>query len=625
MYSESIDGLLNLLKEYKEKGEIYKYLDTGRKIIELSPTYSTYLNLDKEISSLDISKLDISPLKRIKIALLSSFTINPVGAYLNVESIRIGLFPEVYIGSFNQYQQEILDNNSQLYKFQPEITFLSFQLHSLLPEIDNYTLRKKEDITEIIKKIRILLDIFKKNINSLLIIHNFAIPSYLPVKISQDNYSLKEWYNELNYQLAQIYEGDGQIYVLDYDHLTSIFGKMRVTNPKMHYFASMEISESFLPIVVNKYMGYIKNLKGLSRKCIVLDLDNTLWGGIVGEDKIDEIKLGPTFPGNEYYEFQKLLLYLFNRGIILAINSKNNYEDSIQVIRNHPGMILKEKHFASIQINWLDKVTNMKTIAQKLNIGLDSMIFIDDNPVEREFMKKMLPEVLTVNLPKDPALYKTTIEELNDFEIISITEEDLKRGEMYSRQRQRNEFKESTASLEEFLKGLKMQLIIRGSNRSKINLSRVAQLTQRTNQFNFTTKRYTEADLKRFLDMESYRIYTLQVIDIFGDEGLVGVIIIKINLDIWEIDTFLMSCRVLGRNIETSFLDNIVHEAKEENISTIKGVYIPTKKNVMVKNFYLDYGFELMEETDGQTTFQLDVKSKDIRIPDWINLKLEVE
>jgi len=623
MTLESIETLFKSAKEYEEKGEIYKYLETVQKIIELSPSYSNYLNIGKGISSLDFSNLDIPHHKRVKIALLSSFTVTPVAAYLNVESIRIGLFPEVYIGGFNQYQQEILDKNSKLYNFQPEITFLSFQIYSLLPEIDNYTLRKKGEIARIIKRITGLIDAFKKNTNSLLIVHNFEIPSYIPLKINKDNYSLKEWYNELNYKLAQVYENDSQIYILDYDHLTAIFGKLRTTNPKMHYLASMEISESFLPMVINKYMGYIKALKGLSKKCIVLDLDNTLWGGIVGENGMNELRLSSTFPGNEYYEFQKLLLHLFNRGIILAINSRNNYENSMEVIRNHPFMILREKHFASIQINWLDKVTNMKTIAQELNIGLDSMVFIDDNPVERELMKEMLPEVLTVDLPRDAALYKTTIENLNDFEILSITEEDLKRGEIYSAQRLRKEFEKSSASVEKFLKGLKMQLIVKSSNKTKINLPRVAQLTQRTNQFNLTTKRYKESDLTRFLDLKSYRIYTLQVIDKFGDNGLVGVAIIKTNSNMWEIDTLLMSCRVLGRTIETLFLDYIVQEAKKENITIIKGEYIPTKKNVLVKNFYLDYGFKLIEETDEHVKFQLDVKSKRIKFPAWIKFKTE--
>ena len=338
-------------------------------------------------------------------------------------------------------------------------------------------------------------------------------------------------------------------------------------------------------------LSYVKAFLGKSKKCIVLDLDNTLWGGVVGEDGLDGIKLGSTPPGNAFVEFQKRLLALHQRGIILAINSKNNFDDAMHVIKNHPSMILREDHFASIKINWIDKVSNLKEIATELNIGLDSMVFFDDDPINREFVKMNIPQVHTVDIDDDPAMYAQILMQLNEFDLLQITEDDSKRGSMYLEEKNRKNLMEST-TLDDFLKQLEIKTKIKKVD--QFSLPRISQLSLKTNQFNLTTKRYQEEDILKFSQDEKILVYGAEVKDKFGDNGITGVYIIKKhNNEEWFIDTFLLSCRVIGRRIEDALMANILKQAKQEGVKRVKAQFIPTQKNHPASNFLPSYGFTL--------------------------------
>lgn len=277
------------------------------------------------------------------------------------------------------------------------------------------------------------------------------------------------------------------------EKINSKFGENNVFDFNYYYSGDVKIAFNFLPYLAKELFGYIKPILGLNRKCVVLDLDNTLWGGVIGEDGFDKIKLGQDAKGKAFVEFQKTLLALYQRGIILAINSKNNPEDALQVIKEHPNMILKEEHFAAMRINWNDKVSNMKEISNELNIGLDSMVFFDDDPINREIMKQAIPEVQTIDLPKNPATYVSILHSMNDFHVLKITDEDKKRGKMYFQQRKRNEFKSEVTNLEEYLKNMKISINVKKGN--KFTIPRISQLTLKTNQFNLTTNRYQEEEL----------------------------------------------------------------------------------------------------------------------------------
>ncbi|NHJ40161.1 MAG: HAD-IIIC family phosphatase, partial [Asgard group archaeon] len=406
-----------------------------------------------------------------------------------------------------------------------------------------------------------------------------------------------------------------------FDELAAKFGKDDYINYPMYYRGALLLSENFLPKLSYALLGYIRALKGKNSKCIVLDLDNTLWGGIIGEDGLDGIKLNINYPGNEFVDFQRSLLSLYNRGIILAVNSKNNEADAMEVFNKHPYMQLKDSHLASYRINWHDKVQNMIELAKEINIGLDSMVFFDDNPVERARIKESVQEVKVVDLPKSSALYKKVLEDLNYFDTFSLTKEDLTRGEKYYQKRKRDEIRQQVQSIDDFIKTLELIAIMKQAD--DFALPRVTSLINRTNQFNLTTKRYNEKEVQEMAkNTKDFNLYTLEVKDKFGEEGIVGVSLIrKETSKLWTIDTFLMSCRVIGRKIETAFLYKIINDAIKTKVEEIKAEFIPTKKNPLVKDFYQEHGFELIEESeDGSTKWCFKLK-KPIPYPKYLTVE----
>jgi len=599
-------------------------------MVRREPTYLNYWNAYRRIQRIDLSKLSISEEKRIRIALLSSFTIEPLAMYLDIESRLIGLYPEIYIGPFNQYPQEILDDHSGLYKFDPDIIIIAVHAEALLEEnfLPKFTLlskeEKKQHQDEIINHLRGLLSKLVLKTKALILLNNFMVPWFSPLGILDNKVEmgLKSFFQELNQMLADLYRADRQIYVVDLDSLASKHGKIRSLNYEMYYRGAFFFSESFLPVVAEEYMSYVKALKNLMRKCIVLDLDNVLWGGILGEDGFNGIKLGGDPIGKAYMDFQRLLLSYYNRGIILAINSKNNFDEAIKVIREHPNMILREKNFASMRINWQDKVENMLELSSELNIGLDSMVFIDDSPQERERMKQALPEVLVVDLPPSPFRYCEALQNINDFNTLVLSEEDKRRGEMYYARRKRKQLMKSKSTLEEFLKSLDMTVEIKRADESTI--PRITSLINRTNQFNLTTRRYTQAEVEEMnRQSDKFQIYSLRVKDKFGDEGIVGVAIIRKDGKNWIIDSFLMSCRVIGRRIETAFLAKIIDDAKKNGVSYLIGEYIPTKKNKPARSFYKDHGFEKIQENENLAKWRLNLETSKINVPEWVKIRNE--
>ncbi|NHI95070.1 MAG: HAD-IIIC family phosphatase [Candidatus Lokiarchaeota archaeon] len=607
--------------------DINKKIKEIIKVVEEKPTNVNYLGSYKKIKKIDFSKIEIPKELQIKIALLSSSTIEPLDIYLDIECRMVGLFPDIYIGGFNLFRQEIFDSNSNYYKFEPEITILAVQLDDYIENLDGSFIdlsldEKQEYIEKVLKEIESLVNEYKKHSSSLLLINNFIEPinSSYGIIDNKENMGLREFYQIINQKLINRYKVDKKIYIFDLNKVASSFGIHNITNYKTYYMASMHFSTTFMPYLVKEYITYIKASRGMTKKCIVLDLDNTLWGGIIGEDGIEGIKLDTSFPGNQFVDFQKILLNLNKRGVILAINSKNNYQDAIEVIRNHPAMILKEKNFASIKINWEDKAKNLVEISKEIGIGLDSIVFFDDNPVERELVKQALPEVLVIDLPSSPSLFKQTLENLNIFDQLSLTEEDKKRSEMYHARKERKNLEKSAINIEDYLKNLDILLIIKEWD--DFSLPRISNLILKTNQFNLTTKRYTSKEIQDICIDSSYKIYYLHVKDRFGDEGIVGVAIIKRVDKIWEIDSLLMSCRVIGRKIEIAFLYKIIEDAKKEYIETIKGTYIRSKKNDLVSNFYKNVGFRLIQEDERHSEWVLKVKESKIIKPEFINFEV---
>ena len=598
------------------------------RMVRRDPTYVNYWHAYRQIQNLDLKTLPIADEKRIRIALLSSFTIEPLAAYLDIGARLIDLSSEIYVGPFNQYSQEILSDNSTLYRSDPDMIILVVHAESLLDRnflpsfVGLSASEKTTNQTEIIDHLSVLLSKLAAKSRALILVNNFIVPQFSPLGIldNKADMGLREFIQRLNRMLADLYRTSRQVYVVDLERLASGHGKGRCLDPKMYYRGACLFSESFLPVVAEEYLVYAKALKGLVRKCIVLDLDNVLWGGILGEDGPAGIKLGGDPTGNAYLDFQRLLLSYCNRGIILAINSKNNYDEAISVIREHPSVILRENHFASLKINWEDKVENMIAISDELDIGLDSMVFVDDSVQERERVRRALPQVLVVDLSASPFEYCQSLQAVGDFNALVLSDEDKARGEMYYARRKRRQLMRTAGSLEEFLVSLDMVVEIKNADR--FSIPRITSLVSRTNQFNLTTRRYGQSEIEEMNNSrEKFLIYALSVTDRFGDEGIVGVAIVRKEEPVWVIDSFLMSCRVIGRKIETALLARLVEDAQKGGVSYLVGEYIPSGKNEPARPFYEIHGFTMIQEDKRFVRWRLDLKTSTVKTPGWVKIK----
>ncbi|MCR3757781.1 HAD family hydrolase [Clostridium felsineum] len=563
--------------------------------------------------------------KNIKIAYLPSSTLRGVKETLGVMCDSIGVKSEIYVSEYNQYTQQILDSSSELYKIKPDIVIIAVDLETVLGDdyfrsftMEDFQRQKLKD--KILKEVKNFVNIIRTSLNCSIILHNFEVPYYSPMGIleSKQEFGFLEMVEEINHNLRKEFKAVDRVYVFDYDKFLSKLGKNSERDYKMYYLGDMKLDMKYVPDLCIEYMNYIKPTLSIIKKCLVLDLDDTLWGGVVGEDGIEGIKLGPTGQGKPFYEFQKFIKLLFEKGVILAVNSKNNYEDAIEVIRNHPYMILGEENFADLEINWNDKASNIRTIAKKLNIGTDSIVFLDDDKLNCEIVKESLKEVKVVNMPKDPALYlKTIIDISSEFNVLYLTDEDRKKGLMYAENRKRQELKEEIQSIDEYLKALNMCVEIKVDD--EFNIARIAQLTQKTNQFNMTTKRYFEEDIKKFMLEDNYSVLAIAVKDKFGDNGIAGVCIIKKENDVWYIDTLLLSCRVMGRKIEYAIMNYIEKSAYKKSVKTIKAVYIPTKKNIPVKSLYEDMGFKCVKEEEKIKFYEKSTQNA-VKKPEFIDI-----
>ncbi len=504
-------------------------------------------------------------------AFLGSFTIDPLVDFVTVEAAACSIGLQAYTAPYGQVSQEILNPQSGLYAFSPDVTVL-------IAEADKLAKEPVAAADEIIA----LAQAFRQNTSGLLVVATFMMSPDWHLHLLPSERQLK--LDKANQRLWETFRDDPRVQICDLDELAAYYGYANAISPEMMAMARIPFPEGFLALLAKKLISHLKVRTGLIRKCLVLDCDNTLWGGIIGEDGMNGIVLGPDWPGREFVDFQKAIFELYEQGVILAINSKNNEADVIQVLREHPHMILKEEHFASVCVNWNPKPDNMKKLADEINIGLDTMVFVDDNPAERELMCQMLPEVEVLELPANPALYAKTLRETNFFAKASLTEEDKKRGQMYAAQRQRNQLQESAATLEDYLKSLEMICSIRPAQEKDVK--RAAQLTQRTNQFNLTTRRYTEENIRHMFESPEWNVYVLGLKDKFGDNGTVGLALVQKQGKQWRIDTFLMSCRIIGRQAEDALVDRICCDAISASAGGLEAEYIKTPKNALVMDFW---------------------------------------
>ncbi len=565
-------------------------------------------------------------LVRCRVALLRSFTVEPAVPLLQAAAIAQGIHVEIYLSDFNTYAQEILNPNSNLYKFQPDLVFLAVQTRDIAPALwEGFAALNQQECREAIEQVKSslvsLLEVFQKNSQAHLVVHTLEKPPVLSQGVLdlQLEVSQGEAIAEINQSLYQTALRQTGTYLLDYDGLISRYGRARWYDESKWLTMRMPIAADCLIHLANEWLRFLLPLTGHVCKCLVVDLDNTLWGGVIGEDGITGIALGKEYPGAAFRQFQRAILDLYQRGVILAICSKNNQAEALEVLQNHPEMVLRPEHFAAMRINWTDKAQNLREIAAELNIGIDSLAFVDDNPAEREWVKRELPEVTVIDLPVDPLGYSGALRQSPVFERLTLSSEDSQRGQYYAAQRRRKELEKSATSLEEFYHSLQMQLDV--SPVKEATLPRTAQLTQKTNQFNLTTKRRTEQEIADLMSRPDWQVYTFGLRDRFGDNGIVGIVIGHQEGETFEIDTFLMSCRVIGRTVETAMLSVVMEQARQSEATQVVGWYLPTKKNPPAKDFYPGHGFSCLQKEGDAALWSKELSSGTIDIPTWIEVQ----
>ncbi|HVH68738.1 MAG TPA: HAD-IIIC family phosphatase [Gemmatimonadales bacterium] len=566
------------------------------------------------------------PLTPIKVALLSSFSIEFAEPALVAQGFLNGLAVKIYRPGFSQFRQQILDSTSGLYAFEPNVVILAVEGSDWAPTLyrgfsDGSEVQMEACVGQVLEEGRALLTTLRRHSGATVLVHNFALPQWLELGILDGHVDRGQagWVRQVNDGLAAVCRETTGVYVVDYAGLVARVGATSWYDERMRLYARAPIAAGRLGQLAGEHMKYCRALLGLSKKCVVVDLDNTLWGGVLGEDGPHGIRLGSEYPGNAYVTFQQELLNLTRRGVILAIASKNNPADVDEVFARNRNMVLKREHFSSLQIHWGPKSESVRAIARQLNIGLEHMVFVDDNPVECEEVASALPMVRTICLPRQPEAYVTALLEEGLFDTLALSAEDLRRGDLYRQRDQAEALRAASGSLEEFYRSLKMEVTI--APVTMASLARAAQLTQKTNQFNVTTLRYAEADLRTRMRAPEWVLATVGVRDRFGDNGIVGVLMASPNDGALEIDTLLLSCRVIGRCVETAMLAFLCGEAARRGLREVRGRIVPTSKNPPVRDLFAQHGFERVAERDsGETSWSLPLARGGVMWPAWMKV-----
>lgn len=589
--------------------------------VRQNPTYTNHCRALERLRAVDYNP----PGTAQRVAILSNFTVEPVVTCLTVQAYANTLPLELYTAPYNEQAREILDESSELHRFGPDVVVVLLTPEAAIPGVtgepwqDSATRRQLvqqglEDFTGLVAGLR-------ARSSASILIANFSLHETSPLGVLdwQEPFGIRRAVEEFNHNLVDWAQGQERIYIFDLAGLSATFGGERAFDPKMRLLADQPFATAFLPRVAKELVRYLQATTGPSRKCLVLDLDNTLWGGILGEDGLDKLQLGGDAVGESYRQFQRAILMLHSRGILLALCSRNDESEAMSAIESHPAMILRPEHFAAERINWGDKVSNIESLAEELNIGLDSLVFIDDDPFERQNVRERLPDVLVVDLPSDPVSYRGTLLELSVFDKLQVTNEDRERGRMYQERRSFERLRAEATSLDEYLNSLGMEVTAvpaEGPART-----RLFQLLHKTNQFNLTTRRYTEAEFDKLVQAENSRVFGINVRDRLGDSGIVGLMILKLSSAASEIDTFLMSCRVLGRNVETGILSYAVNLSRASGAKRLRGCYIPTPKNGMVRDLYERHGFTLIGHEEEAEVWEAELTEFELAAPAWAQVR----
>jgi len=535
----------------------------------------------------------------LKIAILRTYTTELLAPHWSCESLLQGFELTLYQAPYGALLQE-LQPGAGLLEFTPEVTYLFLRWEDLHPRLAGPVTALPDRAAvqaEALEYLTNLLAAFREKLPGLLVLT--LLPRMTPPELGMFDAMAEDsetiFFSDLKRGIARrLRDGLPSVYFNDLDEVAADLGRAQCFDARLWHTARFPFSVAGAQAVVARLMSYPVLLKCPRVKCLVLDADNTLWGGIIGEDGMEGIRLGPDYPGSAYLAFQRRLLALQGRGLLLALCSKNNQADVLEVLRAHPHQLLREEHFAATRVNWEPKPVNLQAIAQELNIGLDALLFVDDSDFECEVVRRQCPGVMVVQAPGTPLELPECLDGIPQLEVLQLTDEDRRRATLYAGRRKDQQLKATAVSLDDYLASLEMVMHVGLDDHRQA--ARIAQLTQKTNQFNLTTRRYTEADIIRCMDDPNWLVAHFRLADIFGDHGLVGVALIRLEGETAEVDTLLMSCRIIGRGAETAFLAHLLGHLAQRGIRSVRGYYYPTAKNVMVNSFWPQHGFTAIDE-----------------------------
>ena len=576
----------------------------------------------RELKALAAKELDTPS---VKVALLGDTATQLLVTSVKGEAAARNMALDIYEGEYNQVDRQLLDPTSDLYQFDASIVIVFQSTHKLCEYHSLLTVEKQEQVAE--ERLSFLASVCENPVlaDKKIIYFNYpeiedtVFGSYANKVDSSFSFQIRK----LNYELMLLSKQYPNLFICDIVGLQNLFGRQFMYSPNVYMSTEMVLSVNALPYVASRVVDIIGAIRGQFKKCLILDLDNTVWGGVIGDDGLEGIELGHGLGiGKAFTEFQMWVKKLKQRGIIICVASKNNEETAKEPFEKHPDMVLTLDDIAVFMANWETKVDNIRAIQGILNISFDSMVFLDDNPFERNIVRENIPCITVPELPEDPGKYLEYLYSLNLFETASYSNADKDRTKQYQVEAKRVSLAKTFTNEADFLKSLDMISTVTGF--TKFNTPRVAQLSQRSNQFNLRTVRYTEADITSMAENPDIIDLSFTLEDKFGDNGLIAVVIMKkLDEETLFIDTWFMSCRVLKRGMENFTLNTMVECAKKKGFKRIIGEYLPTSKNKMVEQHYPNLGFAPSNESSEGSRFVLDVDSYQPR--ECYIIKKEVE
>ena len=550
----------------------------------------------------------LNPLTPFRLAVLSNSTIDLIVPALVASAARHGIALEVIQPSYDQVAQEALTPDSKVNRSNPDAVLFALDYRALPLKLSLGDAEvSSATVQGVIGYLQALRNGIKTNSNAVCIFQTIAPPvetlfGSLDRALSG---TLRSVIDGINRELAEFVLGSGDV-LLDVAGLAETVGLADWHNTQLWNLGKFSFSDELVPLYADHVSRTVAAIRGKSRKVLILDLDNTVWGGVIGDDGLEGIQVAQgDARGEAHLAVQRLALDLRQRGIVLAVCSKNTDEVAREPFENHPEMLLKLEHIAVFQANWNDKATNIQAIAEELSLGLDAMVFLDDNPVERGLVRKLLPQVAVPELPEEPAYYARTLAAAGYFEAVAFATEDLKRAGFYQDNARRASLQKQVGGVDAYLASLDMMITFQPFDAT--GRARIVQLINKSNQYNLTTRRYTDPEVTAAENDPD--VFTLQVrlADIFGDNGMISVVICRPgHAGVWEIDTWLMSCRVLGRKVEHMVLREILEHARAVGIYKLIGIFRPTDRNKLVIDHYAKLGFtKVSEEDTGLTRWEL--------------------